>query len=160
MKRPEPAAANSRTSNPRFPRRDGSRVPYAVFTSPDVYALEQERIFRGPTWSFLGLEAEVPNLGDFKRTYIGDTPVVMTRAEDGTLAAWVNRCAHRGTEVCRLPRGNAMTHTCVYHQWSYDTKGNLLSVPFRKGSKNMVGMPVDFDMVQHGLQRLRVESYR
>ena len=86
--------------------------------------------------------------------------VVMTRAEDGTLAAWVNRCAHRGTEVCRLPRGNAMTHTCVYHQWSYDTKGNLLSVPFRKGSKNMVGMPVDFDMVQHGLQRLRVESYR
>lgn len=160
MNRPEPAPANSRTANLRFPRRDGSRVPYAVFSSPDVYALEQERIYRGPTWSFLGLEAEIAKPGDFKRTYIGETPVVMTRAEDGTLAAWVNRCAHRGAELCRSLRGNAMTHTCVYHQWSYDTKGKLLSIPFRRGSKNMTGMPEDFDLAQHGLQRLRVESYR
>jgi anthranilate 1,2-dioxygenase large subunit len=160
MDAPEPVAAVNRSSRLRFPRRDGSRVPYAVFSSPEVYALEQERIFRGPFWSFLGLEAEIPNPGDFKRSYIGETPVVMTRAEDGSLAAWVNRCAHRGTEVCRLPRGNAMTHTCVYHQWSYDTKGNLLGIPFRRGSKHMAGMPADFNIAQHGLQRLRVESYR
>lgn len=145
---------------PVFPRADASRVPYSVFTSPEVYAREQERIFRGPTWNFLGLEAEIPKPGDFKSTYIGDTPVVMTRAEDGTLAAWVNRCAHRGAAVCRLRRGNALHHTCVYHQWNYTAKGDLQGVPFRRGMKEMAGMPADFDPKNHSLRQLRVESYR
>ena len=143
-----------------FPNADGSRVPYAVYSSPEIYALEQERIFRGPTWSFLGLEAEIPEPGDFKSSFVGDTPVVMTRAEDGTLAAWVNSCAHRGAVVCRLPRGNALSHSCVYHQWSYGTKGNLQGVPFRRGQKDATGMPKDFDPKQHNLRQLRVESYR
>jgi anthranilate 1,2-dioxygenase large subunit len=143
-----------------FPREDGSRVPYVVFSSDEIYALEQERIFRGPTWSFLGLEAEIPNPGDYKSTFIGDTPVVMTRAEDGTLAAWVNRCAHRGAIVCRLPRGNALSHTCIYHQWNFGTKGNLQGVPFRRGQADMTGMPKDFELDQHGLHCLRVDSYR
>ena len=44
-----------------FPNADGSRVPYKVFSSEEIYALEQERIYRGPTWNFLGLEVEIPN---------------------------------------------------------------------------------------------------
>ncbi len=143
-----------------FPRRDGSRIPYAVFNSPEVYALEQERIFRGPTWSFLGLEAEIPKNGDYKRSYVGETPVVMTRAKDGELAAWVNRCSHRGAEICRKTRGNSVVHTCVYHQWSFSAKGDLQGVPFRRGQKDQTGMPPDFDVKDHGLRKLRVESYR
>jgi anthranilate 1,2-dioxygenase large subunit len=143
----------------RFPRADGSRVPYPVFSSAEIAALEQERIFEGPTWSFLGLEAEIPNPGDFKSTFIGTAPVVMTRTKDGELAVWVNRCAHRGAAVCRLSRGNATSHTCVYHQWNYGASGDLQGVPFRRGQKNMTGMPVDFDVKQHGLRKLRVDSY-
>jgi anthranilate 1,2-dioxygenase large subunit len=143
-----------------FPNTDGSRVPYKVFSSEEIYAREQERIYRGPTWNFLGLEAEIPNPGDYKSTFIGDTPVVMTRAEDGTLASWVNRCAHRGAMVCRLPRGNALSHSCVYHQWNFGTKGNLQGVPFRRGQKDATGMPKDFDPKNHNLRQLRVESYR
>ena len=139
---------------------DGSRIPYELFSSEAVYRLEQERIFRGPTWNFLGLEAEIPNACDFKATFVGDTPVVMTRTAEGELAAWVNRCAHRGAQVCRLARGNAASHSCVYHQWSYDPAGNLEGVPFRKGHKGMSGMPKAFSLQDHGLQKLRVESYR
>ena len=40
-----------------FPRNDYSRVRYAVYHDPAIYEREQERIFRGPTWLFLGLEA-------------------------------------------------------------------------------------------------------
>ncbi len=156
MDHPFPAAAPLAT----FPHADGSRVPYKVFSDNEIYALEQERIYRGPTWSFMGLEAEIPNPGDYKSTFIGDTPVVMTRAEDGMLAAWVNRCAHRGAMVCRLSRGNALSHSCVYHQWSFGTKGNLQGVPFRRGQKDATGMPKDFDPKQHNLRQLRVESYR
>jgi len=142
-----------------FPRADGSRTPYGVFTSRDIYEREQERIFRGPTWSFLGLEAEIPAPGDFKSTFIGDTPVVMTRTDAGGLAAWVNRCAHRGAMVCRQLRGNAASHACVYHQWRYDLEGNLFGVPFLRGLNGQAGMPADFDRAAHGLRKLRVDSY-
>ena len=142
-----------------FPREDGSRVPYKVFSSQEIYDREQAMIFRGPTWNFLGLEAEIKQPGDYKATFIGDTPVVMTRAEDGTLAAWVNKCAHRGAVVCRLARGNALSHTCVYHQWNYGTKGNLQGVPFRRGQKDATGMPPDFTPSEHNLQQLRVASH-
>ncbi|MFD2427274.1 Rieske 2Fe-2S domain-containing protein [Sphingobium scionense] len=131
-----------------------------MFSSQEIYDREQERIFRGPVWNFLGLEAEIPNPHDFKRTFVGDTPVVMTRCADGSLAAWVNRCAHRGAEVCRANRGNAQTHDCVYHQWSYAPNGDLIGVPFRRGQKGACGMPADFKPANHGLQKLRVDSYR
>lgn len=143
-----------------FPHPDGSRVPYTVFNSPALYVREQERIFRGPVWNFLGLECEIEKPGDFKATFIGDTPVVLTRTVDGSLAVWVNRCAHRGATVCRVARGNATAHTCVYHQWNYTAAGDLQGVPFRRGRNNMTGMPEDFNVAEHSLQKLTVDSYR
>jgi len=143
-----------------FPRADGSRIPFKVYSSPEIYQLEQERIFGGPTWSFVALEAEIPKPGNFKTSFVGDTPVVVTRNEDDSLSAWVNRCAHRGAMVCRTARGNAKTHICAYHQWSYDTHGNLRGVPFRNGIRGLSGMPPDFDPKDHGLEKFRVESYR
>ena len=144
---------------PHFPNADGSRVPYGIFTSQAVYDEEQVKIFRGPTWSFLALEAEIRNAGDFKSTFIGDTPVVVTRTEEGELAAWVNRCAHRGAMVCRELRGNARFHSCVYHQWRYDSNGDLFGVPFLRGANGQVGMPQDFDRKANSLRKLRVQSY-
>jgi anthranilate 1,2-dioxygenase large subunit len=156
-----PTANGSRVTNQiYFPRGDGSRISYKIYSSPEIYELEQERIFRGPTWSFVALEAELPNSGDFKSTFVGDTPVVITRNYDSSLSAWVNRCVHRGAMVCRTARGNTRTHICVYHQWSYDTRGNLRGVPFRNGIKGSAGMPAEFDAKDYGLQQLRVESYR
>ena len=145
-----------------WPAEGVARVPYRVYTDPDLYALEQERIFRGPAWNFLGLAAEIPNAGDFKATFVGDTPVVMTRDGQGAIHAWVNRCAHRGALVCRELRGNVGangTHTCVYHQWAYDAGGNLVGVPFRRGLGGKGGYPADFELADHGLQTLRVEDY-
>lgn len=157
MTAPVPAA-DTRAA-PVFPAGDGSRVPYAVFNSQEVYDLEQARIFRGPTWSFLGLEAEIRAPGDFKSTFVGDTPVVMTRTEEGALAAWVNRCAHRGAMVCRELRGNAHVHACVYHQWRYRSNGELFGVPFLRGAQGRSGMPESFDRAAHGLRTLRVDSF-
>jgi anthranilate 1,2-dioxygenase large subunit len=142
-----------------WPAAGGSRVPYGVFTDAAVYELEQHRIFRGESWSFVALEAEIPGSGDYKATFVGDTPVVISRAEDGSLHAYVNRCAHRGAAICRDLRGNVQNHQCVYHQWAYDLKGNLIGVPFRRGLNGQGGMPADFDMKQHGLQKLRVDAF-
>ena len=135
---------------------EGLRVPYRVFTDPDIYALEQERIFRGPAWSFVALEAEIGEPGDFKSTFVGDTPVIVSRDMEGEVHVFANRCAHRGALVCRTLRGNSNHFMCVYHQWTYDMKGNLTGVPFRRGIGGQGGMPKDFDMQQHRLHKLQV----
>lgn len=136
---------------------DGYRVPYEVFTDQAYYDQEQEHIFRGETWSFVGLEAELPNRGDFKSTAIGDTPVIVTRDQNGQLHVFKNLCMHRGALLVRESRGNTKSFDCVYHQWSFDLTGALRGVPMRRGVRGEGGMPPAFDMANFGLDALRVE---
>lgn len=136
-----------------------SHVPYRIYTDPEVYDEEQRRIFRGPVWSFVGIETEIPEPGDYQTTYIGDTPVIVLRDLDGAIQVIVNRCAHRGNLVCIAKEGNAQELTCVYHNWRYDLQGNLKSVAFGKGIGKKGGMPDDFDPAKNGMQRLRSDSY-
>jgi hypothetical protein len=70
-----------------WPVLDYSRVPYRLYHDAELYALEQERIFRRPVWSFLGLDAEIPNPGDFRTTYLGETPIILNRDEKGAIQA-------------------------------------------------------------------------
>lgn len=135
-------------------------IPDWVYTSEAVYAREMERIFRGRSWNYVALEAEIPEPGDFKRSYVGDTPVVVSRAEDGSIHVFENRCAHRGAEFCRHSLGHAKEFVCPYHQWSYDLKGNLQGVPFKRGVNKAGGMPKDFRNEEHGLKRLHVTTRR
>jgi len=141
-----------------WPALDYSRVPYRLYHDREVYEREQERIFRGPVWNYLALEAEIPNPGDFRATWVGDTPVIVNRDRSGEIKAFVNRCAHRGAIVRRELSGNAAEHVCIYHQWCYDLDGRLTGIPFRRGIRGKGGMDPSFDMGAHGLRKLRVET--
>jgi anthranilate 1,2-dioxygenase large subunit len=143
-----------------MPHEEFSHVPYRVYTDSDLYTLEQERIFRGPTWNFLALECEIPNVGDYKTTYLGDAPIIVSRGSDGAPHAMVNRCAHKGALICYKPQGNVREFSCVYHNWTYDLTGNLTGVAFKRGVGGKGGLAADFDQATHGLERLRVETYR
>jgi anthranilate 1,2-dioxygenase large subunit len=140
---------------PQWP--DGlTRVPYWVFQRPDVYAAEQERLFRGPHWNYLCLEAEVAAPGQYRASFVGDTPVVVTRDHDGELYAFENRCAHRGALLALDDRGTAKDFTCVYHAWNYSLQGELTGVAFADGIKGKGGMPASFCMADHGPRKLRL----
>jgi anthranilate 1,2-dioxygenase large subunit len=143
-----------------WPRNDYSRVPNWVYHDPELFGVEQERIFQGPTWMYVGLEAEIPNPGDFRTTYLGKAPVVFNRARDGKIHCFVNRCAHRGALVCRKTAGNSNAHTCIYHQWTYDLTGKLIGVPFQRGIGGQGGTSADFKREEHGLRALRVAVYK
>jgi len=133
-----------------------SRVPAWVYSDPDLYRRERETIFRGRSWNYVALTCELPNPGDFKRSWVADMPVIVTRDEAGGANVFVNRCAHRGVEFCRATRGNAREFMCPYHQWTYNLAGDLTAVPFRKGFKRQGGMPADFKMEAHSLEKLTV----
>ena len=92
------------------------------------------------------------------RSYVGPFPVVVTRDLDGELHVFENRCAHRGVEFCREYRGKADSFICPYHNWTYDLKGDLTAIPFRRGVKGLGGAPKDFDMSEFGLRRFHVAT--
>ena len=142
-----------------WPKEGVARVPYRVFFDEDIYALEHEKIFRGPIWNFLCLEIDIPNHGDYKTTFIGEIPVIVTRDEDGAVYAMVNRCAHKGALVCLKEHGNDKMLTCIYHSWTYDMQGKLRGVAFRNGSRGKGGMPEDFNPEEHRPEPIRVEVF-
>jgi salicylate 5-hydroxylase large subunit len=139
-----------------------SRIPFAVYTDEVRHKKELERFFYRGHWCYVGLEAEVPTPGDFKRTKVGERSVIMTRAADGQVHVVENVCAHRGMAFCRERHGYKKEFVCPYHQWSYALDGQLQGVPFRRGvrqdGKINGGMPADFDPKQHGLTPLKVAT--
>jgi anthranilate 1,2-dioxygenase large subunit len=142
-----------------WPAGDFSRVPYSSFTDPKIYEREQERIFRGPVWNYLCMEIEISKPGDFVNTWVGDLSVIASRAEDGSIHAFENSCAHRGARITDKVRGNTRRHSCPYHLWTYSLKGELIGVPLEKGVQGKGGMPSGFDKSRHGLNRLRVTTF-
>ena len=145
------------TARREWPADTTGRVPFWVYSDPEIYRQELDRIWYGPHWLYCALEAEIPAVGDFKTTILGERPVIVMRSAEDEISVLENRCAHRGVKLCQVRSGHAKDLLCPYHQWAYDLKGNLLGVPFRRGVRRQGGMPVDFDPAHHGLRRLRVE---
>ena len=142
-----------------LPAEGLTRIPYWVYQDEEIYAREQECIYRGETWNFLGLEAELPDAGDYKTTFVGEMPVVVARDLNGVLRCFENRCAHRSSLLCLKERGNAKEIACVYHNWTYDLEGNLTGVAFRRGIKGQGGMPEDARPESEAPRKLRVEVF-
>ena len=150
--------AHEDISDLRWPD-DPTEIPDWIYTDQRIYDLEQQRVFGGNVWNYAAIEAELPNPGDYIRSYAGSVPIIIARDKKGEVHAFENRCAHRGAELCRSPRGNADSFVCPYHQWNYGLDGSLKGVPFKRGVQGKGGMPADFDVAAHGLRRLRVTCH-
>jgi salicylate 5-hydroxylase large subunit len=137
---------------------DCSRIPNWIYSDRGNYEQELEKIFYGPFWTFVGLECEVPQPGDYKRAVVGERSVIVTRDASGAVNVLLNSCAHRSAEVAQSRFGHADTLMCPYHQWTYDLKGKLLGVPFLRGLKGKGGFPPDFERDKHALRALKVEN--
>ena len=137
-----------------------TRVPYWVYQDPGNYREEQRRIFEGPAWSFACLEQDLRKPGDYRTTHIGAMPVIVVRADDGSICAFENRCAHRGALIAIDDGGSgAKAFQCVYHAWRYSQKGDLLSIAFEKGTNGKGGMPKDFCKDGLGPRKLRTAVF-
>lgn len=145
-----------------------SRVPYRLYTDAQLHERELQRLFYGEHWNYVGLEAEVPQPGDYRLSWVGERQVILVRdrvapadrGRDPGLRVVENRCAHRGVRFCQQPHGRVRSFVCPYHQWTYKLNGDLVGLPFKDGVKDgdcvQGGMPEGFDLRQHGLTRLRV----
>jgi phenylpropionate dioxygenase-like ring-hydroxylating dioxygenase large terminal subunit len=108
------------------------RVHGSVYTDPEIFAREMDRIFRRG-WVYVGHDSEIPRPGDYLTRRIGGEPVIFARGKDGAVRVLLNRCAHRGNRLCNAVSGNATSFRCPYHGWTFGNDGSLIGVPMRAG---------------------------
>jgi phenylpropionate dioxygenase-like ring-hydroxylating dioxygenase large terminal subunit len=99
----------------------------SYYTSLDIHAREEERIFRR-LWIFAGLRTLLGEPDSFITRAIGGVPVVVQNFA-GELRAFVNRCAHRQSALQIGDHGRRRL-ACPYHGWVYGSEGNATSIPF------------------------------
>ena len=130
------------------------RYHRSSLTSPDILALERERIF-DRCWLYLGHESEVEKPGDFRRRNVAGRPLFFVRGKDRQVRVFLNTCSHRGALICRIDEGNADVLQCFYHAWSFNMNGELVGRP------DEAGYSEGFDRAEMGLKPPpRVDSYR
>ncbi len=133
-----------------------ARVNRSIFTDPDLFELEMEKIWEG-NWIYLAHESQIPEPNDFMTLFMGRTPIILVRDPEGNVNAFVNACGHRGTTLLREECGNKADYSCPFHGWVFDTRGDATVV-----FKESVGdYPEQFDKKDYGLTKVaKVESYR
>jgi phenylpropionate dioxygenase-like ring-hydroxylating dioxygenase large terminal subunit len=131
------------------------RVHRSIYTDPEIFRLERERIFNR-AWLFVGHASQAAGQGDFFTADVAGQPVLAVR-DGGELKVFFNRCPHRGAKVCQVPSGSARRFVCPYHGWAFNTGGGLVGLPLERG------FPADFlaERASLGLSPLpRVQEYR
>src|SRR5690348_4767013 len=108
------------------------KVHGSLYTDRAIFADELRKIWY-TTWVFVGHESEVPEPNDYVRKKLGLQDVIMTRDKDGEVHLLLNRCAHRGNQVCDDQQGNSSSFRCPYHGWTYRNTGELLGYPYNQG---------------------------
>src|ERR671936_848795 len=109
----------------------------------------------GAVWVYLGHESQIPANNDYITVRLGMRPLILLRDSHGKIRALFNRCAHRGTTLCRKDKGSARIFTCPYHGWSFLNTGKLRAVPWPDG------YACDFNDPKYNVAQVpRVDSYR
>lgn len=137
---------------------EADRVHRDVYTDPEVFQLEQERLW-SRSWVYVGHASQVPAAGDYITVDIAAKPLLMARQADGSIRVLMNRCAHKGTKVVGDAAGNAgKAFRCPYHAWAYRIDGSLLAIPLKQGYD---GTRLQETQAARGLARVEhVEAYR
>ena len=119
-------------------------VDRECYTDPEVFALEQVRIFE-KAWVFVAHASEVQKPGDYRTGEIAGQPVITIMGADNNIRVFYNSCRHKATLLLTDRKGNCSHIRCPYHHWTYNTAGDLVSVP------RVEAYGPDFDLTKIGL---------
>ncbi len=126
-------------------------LPGHWYSDPAHHAVEMERVFRRQWIGVAGTDAVEKPGSYLTATVAGGVPVLVVRADDGELRAFLNVCRHRGAPVAE-GSGTARALSCPYHAWVYRPDGSLA----RSGG---VGEPEGFDQADYGLTPVGVTTF-
>lgn len=106
-------------------------VPYARYTSPDMFRLEMEKLWP-KVWQWVCREEHIPEAGDYITYDVGPYSFLIVRTETGAVKAYYNACLHRGTQLRESgSQGFAREFKCPFHGWTWSLDGTLKHIPCR-----------------------------
>ncbi|WP_455357283.1 aromatic ring-hydroxylating oxygenase subunit alpha [Streptomyces sp. SYSU K217416] len=127
-------------------------LPGGHYTDPEIFRLEQERIFEA-MWFCVARSAELAAPGAFRTVDVGRESILVTRSRDQVIRAFFNVCRHRGARLCTEESGEVKrAFQCPYHAWTYGMDGKLIAAP------NLTGMP-DVGRAEYGLVEVQVREW-
>jgi Rieske 2Fe-2S family protein len=119
------------------------------YTSPDVFAIERDRIFAS-AWVYAGREEQLENPGDYFLVEVAGEDLILLRDGSSVVRAFYNVCRHRGARLCEAAQGHVGgSLQCPYHAWTYALDGALLA------ARNMQQVE-GFDRARYPLIQARV----
>jgi len=127
----------------------------AAYVAEEVWNLEKHKVFAS-NWFCIGRHDQVGiESGSYKLVDLQGEKVLVVRAADNSLRAFVNMCRHRGTELVDSTDLGAASGCfgaiirCPYHNWTYNVDGTLRGAPHL----------ADIDHDSYGLLRLGLEIW-
>jgi phenylpropionate dioxygenase-like ring-hydroxylating dioxygenase large terminal subunit len=108
-------------------------LPGEAFHSPELFALERERLLGGE-WLALAHVSQIPEPGDLVSADLLGEPVVVVRGADREVRTLSRVCQHRGMDILEGDdgAGGRKILRCPYHLWAYELDGRLRSAPDMK----------------------------
>jgi choline monooxygenase len=125
-------------------------LPWSWYSDAEVLRRENDRIF-ARAWQYVGHTGQLADRGSYFAAAAGQIPVVVTRAREGDLRAFLNICRHRG-HVLVNGAGERETLQCPYHAWTYGLDGALRTAP-------RADREPGFDFAELGLREIAVETW-
>lgn len=125
-------------------------LPGHIYSSPELYAMEKERIFM-THWLSVARVEEVPNVGDYMTFDVMNEPILISRPSPDEISVCMNMCLHRGVAVAS-GCGHAKDFSCPYHAWTFSVDGKLIAAPGMKES--------EVDMKNARMKKLHVKIWR
>ncbi|MDX1756160.1 MAG: aromatic ring-hydroxylating dioxygenase subunit alpha [Marinobacter sp.] len=144
------------TSTPR-PLKLARMLAPETYTSEAWFQAELREVHY-PAWHFACLASTLPESGRFITRRLLNRHVIVIKGQDGVIRAFLNSCRHRGAPLTLAACGTLDKLTCPFHQWTYNTQGELERAPGLGGllsrndiprqSLNLQQLPCE---VSHGL---------
>lgn len=120
-------------------------IDASVYTDPQRFAAEKRALFdERPVLACLS--GDLPEPGDTRLFEETGRPILLVRAQDGSVNAFLNMCMHRGAKLVSECTRKAVI-SCPFHGWSFGLDGRLKGIPGREGFEGI-------DVSQRGLIRV------
>lgn len=126
--------------------------PNAIFTDAAYFEREQDAIFRRFPVP-VTLSALIAEPGSVVANDGYGIPLLISRAKDGEVRAFVNACQHKGSKLvedCEVHKKGRLV--CPYHAWTYGLDGKLVGVARADMFDNL-------DKEQRGLKQLPAKEW-
>lgn len=145
-----------------------ARRAATIFRDQARFDLEWEKLFRAVPVP-VTLSALVREPGNLIAIESYGVPIIVARAKDGEVRAFLNACTHKGSKLVEhCEPHSAARLTCPYHAWTYGLDGKLMGVPraetianFSKADRPLAQLPCreSGGLIWVGLDRHRTYDF-